>query len=81
VLDVTVATATMVITPADDPYRVLVGYSAKHKALVLPGGKLKPGAAPLDGARRETLEEAGGDLVGAVEIGVATDHRLFAHGS
>ncbi|WP_455181229.1 NUDIX hydrolase [Azospirillum melinis] len=54
---------TAVILAIDDQGRLLVQEGYRHGVgalcLALPGGALEPGEAPLDGGRRELMEETG----------------------
>ncbi len=80
VAEVTVCTATAIVTSKYDPYRILVATSAKHKFPVLPGGKMETADLVADGDNpglscvlREIKEEIGTDLLNPKYIGKATD--------
>jgi 8-oxo-dGTP pyrophosphatase MutT (NUDIX family) len=80
VAEITVSTASAIVTHPDDPYKVLVAKSSKHPHPVIPGGKIEvndPIGPDSDPGRecvmREVEEEVGTKLLNARYIGKAFD--------
>jgi 8-oxo-dGTP pyrophosphatase MutT (NUDIX family) len=80
VAEITVATATAIVTHPDNPYLVLVADSEKHPLPVIPGGKIEiddpiaDGETPgLECVLREVGEEIKAELQNARYIGKAND--------
>lgn len=80
VAEVTVSTASAIVTSTNDPYRILVAYSEKHPKPVIPGGKVETEDLASDAESpgltcvlREVKEEIGTDLLNATYVGKAQD--------